>query len=220
MSSSLGSGTSTYSSDRSAQNSNRYNGLEGLGTTLSDDEKIALPFVYVRKFPQYYACDRFDIHGQKLFVVRTTKPNFCPFLLICFQIGEADFFANHCNNVEDVIVELENCLFNNCQVTYISPLSSIEGVFKLDHCYFDNDSVCQTGQTQLSIICSPNNLYGLDPMFRDPANGDDSSTPLLPPNQRGLQRRRRRSPNRSRRQSPYPGRHGSTRVGEISGFWG
>lgn len=51
-------------------------------------KKIALPFVYVRHFPQYCACERFDVHGQELVVVRTTNLNFCPFLLICFQLGD------------------------------------------------------------------------------------------------------------------------------------
>lgn len=34
--------------------------------------------------------------GKSWLLIRTTNLNFCPFLLMCFQIGSADFFTNHC----------------------------------------------------------------------------------------------------------------------------
>lgn len=44
-------------------------------------KKIALPFVYLRHFPQYYACERFDVHGQKLVDVLHHKPKLLPFFI-------------------------------------------------------------------------------------------------------------------------------------------
>lgn len=44
-------------------------------------KKIALPFVYVRHFPQYCACERFDVHGQKLVYVSHHKPTLLPFFI-------------------------------------------------------------------------------------------------------------------------------------------
>ncbi len=57
----------------------------------------------------------------------------------------------------------------------------------------------------MKTICGPNNLFNLDPLFRDTAAGDYS---LLPPHQRRLQRRRTRHPDRPRRPAPHPGRLG------------
>ena len=44
-------------------------------------KKIALPFVYVWHFPQYCACERFDVHGQKLVYVSHHKPKLLPFFI-------------------------------------------------------------------------------------------------------------------------------------------
>jgi hypothetical protein len=44
-------------------------------------KKIALPFVYFRHFSQYCACERFDVHGQKLVYDSHHKPKLLPFFI-------------------------------------------------------------------------------------------------------------------------------------------
>jgi hypothetical protein len=55
------------------------------------EKKIALPFVYVRHFPQYCACERFDVHGQKLVYVSHHKPKLLPFFINMFLNRQSRF---------------------------------------------------------------------------------------------------------------------------------
>jgi hypothetical protein len=86
-----GCGRSIHSSGRSAQSSNRYTVLEGLRISQGGGKKIALPFVYVRHLLQYCACERFDVHGQKLVYVSYHKPTLLPFFISVKQNQQCRF---------------------------------------------------------------------------------------------------------------------------------
>ncbi len=56
------------------------------------EKKIALLFVYVWHFLQYCACERFDVHGQKLVYVSHHKPKLLSFFIITFLNRQCRFF--------------------------------------------------------------------------------------------------------------------------------
>ncbi|MBK6995402.1 MAG: hypothetical protein IPH31_10915 [Lewinellaceae bacterium] len=74
---------------------------------------------------------------------------------------------------------IENCLFENCQITY-NYNGTVDIIAEANYCSFDNDLVCETNDSDLLTICGPNNLYGLNPLFRDTANHDYSLLPCSP----------------------------------------
>jgi hypothetical protein len=71
-------------------------------------------------------------------------------------------------------IKFSNCILNDWEV--IKGPNSLQVNF--DYCLFENDDFCQNPQQ--SIVCGPNNLYDLDPQFRDPTNQDYSLLPCSP----------------------------------------
>ena len=63
-------------------------------------KKIALPFVYVRHFSQYCACERFDVHGQKLVVDSHHKPKLLPFFINVFSNRQRRFLYEPLNKIK------------------------------------------------------------------------------------------------------------------------
>jgi predicted outer membrane repeat protein len=85
------------------------------------------------------------------------------------------------SNEPIVLVDFSNCLFDNSSVIYPG-IGRKSLVFSLDFCSFYDSTFCVSGDTisQFQINCGPNNFYGIDPMFRDTANGDYSLLPCSP----------------------------------------
>lgn len=74
-----------------------------------------------------------------------------------------------------------NCLFSKSSVTYPSSLNREINV-SLNHCSFEDFTFCLPTDTIpfYTVTCGPNNLFGLDPLFRDTASGDYSLLPCSP----------------------------------------
>jgi len=64
---------------------------------LGDDEKNRVAICLCQAFLAAVRLLSFRRSWAKVVCVRTTNLNFCPFLLICFQIGSADFFTTIVN---------------------------------------------------------------------------------------------------------------------------
>jgi hypothetical protein len=69
-------------------------------------------------------------------------------------------------------VEFFNCIFHGSDFTL--PLSSPS--INFDYCLLKDNTICLPS----SVTCGPNNLYGINPLFRDPANNDYSLLPCSP----------------------------------------
>lgn len=77
---------------------------------------------------------------------------------------------------------VDNCLFSNSIFKFSNIINQGQFETILTHCAFDTDSICKVidpGGTVV-VTCGPNNLFGLDPLFRDTANGDYSLLPCSP----------------------------------------
>ncbi len=84
------------------------------------------------------------------------------------------------NYSEPSLATFENSLFHNCDITYNYPVGGRDVIVNLEHCHLDKDSICETNKLNMTTICGPGNLFGLDPLFRDTANGDYSLLPCSP----------------------------------------
>jgi hypothetical protein len=71
-------------------------------------KKIALPFVYVRHFSQYCACERFDVHGQKLVFDSHHKPKLLPFFINMFLNRRSRFLYEPLKNYNDAFQAIIN----------------------------------------------------------------------------------------------------------------
>ena len=75
--------------------------------------------------------------------------------------------------------EFQNCLFKYCNISYTYS-GTVDVITQVEYCFFDNNMVCETNLNDLFTICGPNNLYDLNPLFRDTANHDYSLLPCSP----------------------------------------
>jgi len=77
---------------------------------------------------------------------------------------------------------VNNCVFYNTTLNFFEASfgNSLETLF--NNCAFENDSICSAidDEGHFIITCGPNNHFGLNPMFRDTANGDYSLLPCSP----------------------------------------
>ncbi|HLP96260.1 MAG TPA: SprB repeat-containing protein, partial [Saprospiraceae bacterium] len=81
-----------------------------------------------------------------------------------------------------VLFNIENCIFDNSLVSYSESLLKEVKILS-DYCLFDDTTICNVPiplSYDYEFICGPNNFYGIDPMFRDTANGDYSLLPCSP----------------------------------------
>jgi hypothetical protein len=69
-------------------------------------------------------------------------------------------------------VEFLNCILQGADFTL--PLSSPP--INFDYCLLKDNTICLPS----SVTCAPNNLYGINPLFRDTTNGDYSLLPCSP----------------------------------------
>ena len=99
----------------------------------------------------------------------------------CNFVNCAINFIVYPGNVDSVNAELRNCLFRNCAIAFpqIILLGNFINIFS-DHCSFDDASSCGIEEFDIKTTCGPNNLFGLDPLFRDTASGDYSLLPCSP----------------------------------------
>ncbi|MCC7466638.1 MAG: right-handed parallel beta-helix repeat-containing protein, partial [Saprospiraceae bacterium] len=81
-----------------------------------------------------------------------------------------------------LLVIVNNCIFNNSNISYSNvPTRKIQ--IDLNYCSFNDTNFCSvlfSPNVQYQINCGPNNFFGIDPMFRDTANGDYSLLPCSP----------------------------------------
>ena len=96
-----------------------------------------------------------------------------------FLNSNINSFANGTSQAIEANMVLENCLVNSCQITY-NYIGNIDVIVYAETCCFDDNTLCGVNQSNLIITCGPNNLYGLDPQFRDPTNHDYSLLPCSP----------------------------------------
>lgn len=74
-----------------------------------------------------------------------------------------------------------NCLFSNSSVSY-SNANLNDIVITLNDCFLADSTFCVNTDTikRYQVTCGPNNLFNLDPQFRDTANHDYSLLPCSP----------------------------------------
>ncbi|MBN8678035.1 MAG: hypothetical protein J0M29_07400 [Chitinophagales bacterium] len=73
----------------------------------------------------------------------------------------------HSNNAQ--LINLSNNLFYNCK--FIREKGVDNSPLTIDYCHMDSDTSCMFPANN-NITCGPNNIFGIDPMFRDTAAGD------------------------------------------------
>jgi len=78
------------------------------------------------------------------------------------------------STTEDTKVNFSNCILNDWE--NISGNDDLQVTF--DNCLLKNSSFCQSPPP--NVTCGPNNLFNLDPLFRNPAAGDYSLLPCSP----------------------------------------
>ncbi len=122
----------------------------------------------------------FDHSTLPFGIISSSREKFPPIVSSCsFLDCKINCFVYWGMEADSVVARFNNCLFNNCLISYnYSGTANI--ISHLDYCSFDDNMVCQTNDGDIITTCGPGNLYGLDPMFRDPTNHDYSLLPCSP----------------------------------------
>ncbi len=122
----------------------------------------------------------FDHSILPLGIITSNRETFPPIVSSCsFVNSKINCFVFQGMEADSVVAKFNNCLFHNCLITY-DYTKTANIIAHLDYCAFDDNNICQTNNVQITTICGPGNLYGLDPLFRDTANGDFSLLPCSP----------------------------------------
>jgi predicted outer membrane repeat protein len=87
--------------------------------------------------------------------------------------GNGDFFVGR-----NSVLNFYNSILNETENIKVSTASGPAPQILFDHCLFNAISMCES--LSQYVTCGPNNLFNLDPQFRDPANGDYSLLPCSP----------------------------------------
>ena len=111
-----------------------------------------------------------------------TKPNTTFYIDVNAQIkfvGNTIIGSNRLIEVKkSQKIEFTNCIIRDLDYLTINSPSGVTPEVSFDYCLFNNNSFCQSPPQYAS--CGSNNLFNLDPQFRDTANHDYSLLPCSP----------------------------------------